>query len=262
MLAYLDAENAYADAVLAPTKPLQEKLYGEIVGRIKQDDSSVPYRERGYWYYTRFETGKDYPIHARRKGTMDGAGGSAARRQRDGRGQGLSSMSASGRSARTTGCWPGRKTTVGRRQYMVHFKQPGDRRSLSPTRSPAWRPEHGLGRRQQDPVLCRERSGNPAARCGSKSTCSARRSPTTRWSTRRRTTASTWASSRTRDDKFICIDAGQHMSPARPRCAPAADPRDVHGAGAAPARRRIQRRPPRRPLGDPHQLPMARRTSS
>ncbi|MET1161751.1 MAG: S9 family peptidase, partial [Pseudoxanthomonas sp.] len=53
MLAYLNAENAYADAVLAPTKPLQEKLYGEIVGRIKQDDASVPYRERGYWYYTR-----------------------------------------------------------------------------------------------------------------------------------------------------------------------------------------------------------------
>lgn len=73
MLAYLNAENAYADAVLAPTRPLQEKLYNEIVGRIKQDDASVPYRERGYWYYTRFETGKDYPIHARRKGSMEDA---------------------------------------------------------------------------------------------------------------------------------------------------------------------------------------------
>ncbi len=70
MRAYLDAENAYTDALLAPLKPLQEALYGEIVGRIKQDDASVPYRERGYWYYTRFETGKDYPIHARRKGDM------------------------------------------------------------------------------------------------------------------------------------------------------------------------------------------------
>ncbi len=71
MLAYLEAENAYTDAVMAPLRPLEEKLYGEIVGRIKQDDASVPYRERGYWYYTRFETGKDYPIHARRKGDMD-----------------------------------------------------------------------------------------------------------------------------------------------------------------------------------------------
>ncbi|WP_415002816.1 S9 family peptidase [Arenimonas sp.] len=71
MLAYVKAENAYADAVLAPTKALQEKLYGEIVGRIKQDDATVPYRLRGYWYYTRFETGKDYAINARRKGSMD-----------------------------------------------------------------------------------------------------------------------------------------------------------------------------------------------
>ncbi|MCW4474217.1 S9 family peptidase [Xanthomonas sp. H13-6] len=71
MLAYLEAENAYADAVMAPLKPLQDRLYDEIVGRIKQDDASVPYRERGYWYYTRFETGKDYPIQARRKGSME-----------------------------------------------------------------------------------------------------------------------------------------------------------------------------------------------
>ena len=73
MLAYLNAENAYTDAVMAPLKPLQGKLYDEVVARIKQDDSSVPYRERGYWYYTRFETGQDYPIHARRKGDMEAA---------------------------------------------------------------------------------------------------------------------------------------------------------------------------------------------
>ncbi|MFT4256327.1 MAG: S9 family peptidase [Pseudoxanthomonas sp.] len=67
MLAYLNAENAYADALLAPTKPMQEKLYAEIVARIKQDDASVPYRDRGWWYYARYATGKDYPIHARRR---------------------------------------------------------------------------------------------------------------------------------------------------------------------------------------------------
>lgn len=75
MLAYLKAENAYADAVLAPLKPVQDALYGEIVGRIKQDDASVPARERGFWYYSRFEKGQDYPIHARRK---DGPGIDAA----------------------------------------------------------------------------------------------------------------------------------------------------------------------------------------
>ena len=67
MLDYLKAENAYADAVLAPLKPVEDALYGEIVGRIKQDDASVPARERGYWYYSRFVKGQDYPIHARRK---------------------------------------------------------------------------------------------------------------------------------------------------------------------------------------------------
>lgn len=71
MLAYLRAENAYADAVLAPLAPLREKLYGEMVARIKQDDASVPYRKGGYWYYTRFETGQEHPIHARRAGTLD-----------------------------------------------------------------------------------------------------------------------------------------------------------------------------------------------
>jgi oligopeptidase B len=71
MLAYLKDENAYADALLASSKPLAGKLYDEIVGRIKQDDSSVPYRLRGYWYYSRYEAGKDYPIVARRAGSMD-----------------------------------------------------------------------------------------------------------------------------------------------------------------------------------------------
>ena len=75
MLAYLKAENAYADAMLAPLKPVEDRLYGEIVGRIKQDDASVPYRERGWWYYSRFEKGQDYPVHARRK---DGQGVDAA----------------------------------------------------------------------------------------------------------------------------------------------------------------------------------------
>jgi oligopeptidase B len=71
MLAYLKAENAYTDAVMAHARPLQEKVYQEIVGRLQQDDSSVPYLMNGYWYYKRFETGKEYPVYARRK---DGAG--------------------------------------------------------------------------------------------------------------------------------------------------------------------------------------------
>lgn len=73
MLAVLNAENAYADAVLASSRPVAEALYQEIIGRIKQDDASVPYFKKGYWYYSRFETGKDYALIARRKGSMTAA---------------------------------------------------------------------------------------------------------------------------------------------------------------------------------------------
>jgi oligopeptidase B len=67
VIAYLNAENAYTDAVLKPTEPFQEKLYQEMLGRILQTDLSVPYRLRGYLYYTRTEEGKQYAFHCRRR---------------------------------------------------------------------------------------------------------------------------------------------------------------------------------------------------
>ncbi|MEO8017111.1 MAG: S9 family peptidase [Pseudomonadota bacterium] len=71
MLAYVKAENAYADAMLAHIKPLETKVYHEIIGRLQQDDTSVPYLMNGYWYFRRFETGKEYPIFSRRVDTKD-----------------------------------------------------------------------------------------------------------------------------------------------------------------------------------------------
>ena len=71
VLDYLNAENAYTDTVLAATRSFQDTLFNEIVGRIKQDDSSVPVKDNGYWYYTRYEQGKEYPIYCRRAGTME-----------------------------------------------------------------------------------------------------------------------------------------------------------------------------------------------
>ncbi len=68
---YLKAENDYTDAVMAHTKDLQEKLFNEIVGRIKQTDESVPYKKNGYFYYERYEEGNEYPLYCRKKGTMD-----------------------------------------------------------------------------------------------------------------------------------------------------------------------------------------------
>jgi oligopeptidase B len=71
VLAHLAAENAYTEAMTAHTAALRDTLYREMLGRLKQTDLSVPYRKDGYWYYTRTEEGKAYPIHCRRRGTME-----------------------------------------------------------------------------------------------------------------------------------------------------------------------------------------------
>lgn len=71
VIAYLEAENQYADACLKHTEPLQEQLFKEITGRIKQDDNSVPVKIRDYYHYTRFEEGKEYPIFCRKKHSLE-----------------------------------------------------------------------------------------------------------------------------------------------------------------------------------------------
>ncbi len=71
VVAYLEAENEYADAVMAPLGGLQERLYEEIVSRIQQTDLTPPSFFKGYWHYSRTVEGLDYEIHCRRKGSMD-----------------------------------------------------------------------------------------------------------------------------------------------------------------------------------------------
>ena len=70
---YLETENAYTDAVMKPTEPLQKKLYDEMVSHIKETDVNVPYKDGGYFYYSRVEAGKQYPIFARKKASLDAA---------------------------------------------------------------------------------------------------------------------------------------------------------------------------------------------
>ena len=70
VLAYLDSENAYTAAGMKHTEALQRTLYGEMLGRIKETDLSVPYRDNGYWYYSRTEQGKSYPILCRKHGSL------------------------------------------------------------------------------------------------------------------------------------------------------------------------------------------------
>ena len=122
VIAYLDAENAYADTVVAPLHDTRETLYEEIVARIKSDDASVPFLRKGYWYYSRFEEGGQYPIHARRQGSMDAAeeilldGNALA----EGKGYfqiGSYAVSPNGKLL----AWV--EDDVGRRQYVLRIKE-------------------------------------------------------------------------------------------------------------------------------------------
>ena len=70
VIAYLEAENAYMNEMLSSTKDLQNEIFEEIKARIKQDDNSVPYKLMDYWYYTRYEIGKEYPLYCRKKGNL------------------------------------------------------------------------------------------------------------------------------------------------------------------------------------------------
>ena len=71
VIAYLEEENLYQETMMKDTEPLQQQLYDEIVGRIKQDDVSYPTKRNGYYYYSRYEEGKEYPIYCRRKDNME-----------------------------------------------------------------------------------------------------------------------------------------------------------------------------------------------
>ncbi len=83
---YLEAENAYTAAMTGNLKPFSDAIYQEMLGHIKQTDLSVPTRRGDYFYYSRTEEGKQYPIQCRRKGTMDGSRRGPARSQRPGQG--------------------------------------------------------------------------------------------------------------------------------------------------------------------------------
>ncbi len=220
MLAYLNAENAYTDAVLAPTKPLQEVLYNEIVGRIKQDDASVPYRERGYWYYTRFEAGKDYPVQARRKGTMQAPEEILLDVNAMAAGKGYFSVGDAQVSPdNTLLAWA--DDEVGRRQYVIRFKN--------------------LATGELYPDVISNASPNVVWADDNKTLFYVETDPETLLTVRVKThVLGTPVSAdklvyeeqddsfymgigRTRDDRFICISVESTVS-SEQRCAPAADP--------------------------------------
>lgn len=71
VMRYLKAEDAFASAWMAPTEALRKSLYDELLGRIQEDDLSVPYRKNGYWYYSKTEKGKQYPTLCRKRGSLE-----------------------------------------------------------------------------------------------------------------------------------------------------------------------------------------------
>ncbi len=131
-MSYLNDENAYTNSVLAPTQTLQDELYEELVGRIKQDDTSVPVLRGGWWYYTRYETGREYPIYARRRRTMNAAeqvmlDGNALAEGKGFYQIGAWSVSPNGRMLAYA------EDDVGRRQYKLRVKNLETGKVLSDT---------------------------------------------------------------------------------------------------------------------------------
>ncbi len=121
VIAYLEAENAYKAAMTAHARALEDKVYGEIVARIKQDDSTVPYRLRGHWYYTRYETGKEYPVYARKAGTLEAPELVMLDVNRMAEGHGFFQVGAMAVSPdNRLLAWA--EDPVGRRQYTLRFK--------------------------------------------------------------------------------------------------------------------------------------------
>lgn len=121
VLDYLNAENNYKTEVLKSTEAFQEALFEEIKGRIKQDDQSVPLLDNGYWYYTRYEEGQEYPIHCRKKGTMEDA--EEVMLNVNEMAEGYSYYAVGGRSVSTNNNLLAFSVdTVSRREYTLQFK--------------------------------------------------------------------------------------------------------------------------------------------
>ncbi len=121
VLAYIKAENSYAQALTRRHRDVEEELYKEMIARLKQDDATVPYFDNGYWYYSRYDEGKQYPVLARKKGSLE----SPEEVLLD------QNELAAGKSFFSVGKWAvspdGSKLayavdTIGRRQFRLHIK--------------------------------------------------------------------------------------------------------------------------------------------
>ncbi|MEO7990957.1 MAG: S9 family peptidase [Chryseolinea sp.] len=120
VIQYLKAENIYRDTMLAHTKTLQEKLFAEMKGRIKEKDESVPYKLDDYFYYTRYEDGAEYPVFCRKKGSLENPEEIIANGNELGKGHEYFSFFAETSPNHNIAALV--MDTVGRRFYTVKFK--------------------------------------------------------------------------------------------------------------------------------------------
>ena len=121
VIAYIDQENNYTQKSLLHTNKIQENLYDEIVARIQKDDETVPYLDNGYFYYSRYEEGKEYAIYCRRKGSLD----SEEQIILDGNelSKGFDYFAVGGRSVSPDNNWLAYSLdTLSRRFYTIYFK--------------------------------------------------------------------------------------------------------------------------------------------
>jgi len=121
VIAYLEAENRYAEAMMADTEELQQRLFDEIVGRIQQTDETVPVLKNGYYRYRRYQEGQEYPIHCRKAGSLEAAEEVILDVNQLAVGHGY--CSASSLSVSTDNrILAYALDTVGRRKYTIRFK--------------------------------------------------------------------------------------------------------------------------------------------
>jgi protease II len=187
---YLNAERAYSEAFMQPTAALQSKLYDEMLSRIQQTDINVPARDRGFYYYSRTVEGKQYPIYARKKGSLDAS--EEVILDVNALADGKKFMSIGGMEVSPDGrLLAYTSDEVGFRQYTLHVK---DLRTgkLLPTRPSASIPSSGPRTARRSSIRSStSRRSEPTGCCATP--WAAR---TTRSSTRRRTSASPWTSTR------------------------------------------------------------------
>ncbi len=130
VIAYLEAENEYTAAAMAHTEELQATLFEEIRNRIKPDDSSVPYKDGDYFYYTRYEEGMEYPLYARKLGSLDAPEGIML--DANALAVGHEYYAIGGRQVTEDGQILAYAVDIqGRRFYTVHFKDLGTGELLS-----------------------------------------------------------------------------------------------------------------------------------